>query len=73
MYRLQQLRLEARQALHESQAQLLLTPTVGATYAIQDPMPCRGMSWERGGNIGERPLSGICGKIWLILVEGFQG
>jgi hypothetical protein len=39
MYRLQQLRLEARQALHESQAQLLLTPTVGATYAIQDPMP----------------------------------
>jgi len=36
MYRLQQLRLEARQALHESQAQLLLTPTVGATYAIQD-------------------------------------
>lgn len=36
MYRLQQLPLEARQALHESQAQLLLTPTVGATYAIQD-------------------------------------
>lgn len=36
MYRLQQLRLEARQALAESQAELLLTPTVGATYAIQD-------------------------------------
>ena len=47
MYRLQQLRLEARQALHESQAELLLTPTVGATYAIQErPMPIVGKGRE---------------------------
>ena len=55
MYRLQQLRLEARQALHESQAQLLLTPTVGATYTIQE-------RWD---------VLGICGKTWMIRVEWF--
>jgi hypothetical protein len=34
------------------------------------------MPWDVLGkgmkNKGKRPL-GICGKIWMILVEGFQG
>ncbi|CAJ1345117.1 unnamed protein product [Effrenium voratum] len=36
IYQLQQLRFEAMQALNTVQAQVLVTPTVGATYTIED-------------------------------------
>ncbi|CAK9055583.1 Allophanate hydrolase [Durusdinium trenchii] len=36
IYRLQQLRIEAQEAMSSTQAEVLVTPTVGATYTIED-------------------------------------